>query len=471
MADSQYNFAGRDYTATLERLISILQSDVPELTDLNYSDAGMSILRLVARDSDQLAFYLDEAFSEGYLPTARYKQSLCDLAKLVDYPPKLASAAQTTLTLDRISGMTGDVSIPKWSSFSRSDGLTYVTMSSYTMLAAEDTIDVEVYQGVHAQEIISTGDWEQPDLSGLWKFNLGAGVASGTVTAEHGAGPITWSEVESFWRSFATDYDYLLEFYADSYSGVTDTVFIVLGPIGKPAEDMTVDYIQCDGASGNTGAGTITTVDNTPLSDYVTCTNADVANGGANAEAIEDLRERIPQVTRTQRRAVTVEDYEAVVESISGVKHCQAIDRRYGSEWPHEYVVLFVCPEGGGEMSSGLKTTIWNELADKGHRGDWKNRYLLYDPTEVDVDVTATIGVGSGYNPSTVISNATTALQELLSPDGVDIAENVQLSDLYSAVMAVDGVTYVNFSKPTAEVEIDDGEIAVDGTIAITQGS
>jgi len=133
--------------------------------------------------------------------------------------------------------------------------------------------------------------------------------------------------------------------------------------------------------------------------------------------------------------------------------------------------VLFVVPEGGGPISAGLKTTIWAELADKGHRGDWKNRYLLYDATEVPVNVTATIGIASGYTPSAVISDVSTAIQELLSPDGISIAEDLQLSELYSAVMAVSGVTYVNFTAPTAAVEADDGEILVDGTITITQGS
>jgi len=181
MPDAKYNFSGRDYSATFERLLQLLVSDVPELTDLNHSDAGISIIRLVARDSDQLAFYLDEAFAEGYIPTARYKQSLCDLAKLTGYPPKLASAASTTLTLTRINGVSGDISIPKWSSFSRTDGQSYVTLANYTLLAANETIDVEVYEGVHIQEVVSEGEWVQPDLSGLWKYNLGADVADGSV--------------------------------------------------------------------------------------------------------------------------------------------------------------------------------------------------------------------------------------------------------------------------------------------------
>lgn len=471
MPDSQYDFAGRDYAATLERLMTILRSEVPELTDLNHSDAGISILRLVARDSDQLAFYLDEAFAEGYINTARYKQSLVDLAKLVGYPPKLAAAASTTLTLTRKDGVTGDISISKWSSFSRTDGKTYVTLAAYTMLAASDTIDVEVFEGVHVQDTVSPGEWVQPDLSGLWKYNLGAGVAYGSVTLEHGAGPIVWTEQESLWRTFETDYHFLLEFYADLYGGSTDTVFLVLGGYGKPSEDATVDYLQCTGASGNTGYGTIVTVDDSPLKDKVTCAHTDPATGGAAAETTENLRQRIPWVTRTQRRAVTTEDYEAVIESISGVKHCQAIDRRYGSEWPHEYVVLFVVPEGGGPMSAGLKTSIWAELADKGHRGDWENRYLLYDPTEVEVDVTATIGIAAGYSPSAVISSVTTAIQALLSPDGIEIAEDLQLSALYEAVMDVAGVTYVNFTSPSDTVTADNGEILVDGTITITQGS
>lgn len=460
------DFAGRDYTATFERLLALLQTEVPLLTDLNHSDAGISLLRLLARESDQLAFYLDEAFQEGFIELCRYKQSLLDLAKLVGYPPKLAATASVTLTLTRASG-TGDIPIPQYSAFSRSDGITYLTTEAVTLLDGNDTITVEAQEGTLVELTLETDDFDVVDRSESYKYNLGAGVAAYTLTMEHDDPAVEWSEVESFWRSQTTDYHFLLELYADKWNEVPDTVFLVVGPCGVPADDMTVKFIRTSGADGNCGYGTITGVPGA-LTGQITCTNAASATGGAATETIEQLRERIPRVTRTQRRAVTTYDYEALVESISGVLHCQAIDRNWGSEWPHMYVTLFVVPDGGGPMSTILENLIHTELGEWGHLGDWDERYLLFDATEDAVAVTAKIGIETGHTPATVKSNVETALAAFFEPENLDIGETVTFLDVYQTVTGVAGVAWVQFTTPTSDVTVDDGHIAVAGTLTIT---
>jgi hypothetical protein len=99
MPNINLDYSGRDYTANFEWLLTLLQNDVPELTDFNHSDAGISLIRLLCSETDQLGFYLDEVFGEGYVTSAKFMQSLIDLGHLVDCPPKLMSPARTTLRL------------------------------------------------------------------------------------------------------------------------------------------------------------------------------------------------------------------------------------------------------------------------------------------------------------------------------------------------------------------------------------
>lgn len=466
--DVYHNYSGRDYTAAFERLLNRLRTEVPELTDLNHSDAGVSLIRLLARESDQLAFYLDEAFNEGFINTARYKQSLVDLGKLVGYPPKLASPASVTLTLTRTDGVTGDIPIPQYAAFSRSDGKTYLVQEAATLLAAENTVDLVALEGSLVELTVETGEFQTIDFSGLAKYNLGKDVAANTVVVTHGSPVVHWSEVESFWRTRSTDNHFMLELYADAYNDETDTVWLILGGAGNPGVDLTVKFIRTNGKAGNTGYGTITTVPGTLLG-LVTCDHTDPATGGAAAEGIESLRERIPRVTRTQRRGVTTSDYEALIESIEGIRHCQCIDRNYNDEWPHMYVTLYVVPEGGGPLTQYQRDTIHGELAQWGHLGDWQERYLLFDATEVAVNVTGKLGITAGYTPVNVIAAAQQAVQDLLSADNQDIAGRLRMSDLYTAVNGVAGVSYCELSAPTQDVQAENGSILAAGTINVTE--
>ena len=96
------DYSGRDFTAGLERALTRLRQDCPELTDLNPSDAGVSIIRNTERDVDLINLYLDLAFAENFVRTAKFKQSIIELAYLVGVSPKLASAAMTLLRISRV---------------------------------------------------------------------------------------------------------------------------------------------------------------------------------------------------------------------------------------------------------------------------------------------------------------------------------------------------------------------------------
>lgn len=472
MATYNYtDFSSRDFTAHLERLLGLLKTELPEYTDMNQSDAGTILMGLLARESDQLHFYLDQAFAEGFINTARYKQSLIDLGALVGYGPKLASPASTTLKVTRLDGVTSDVQIPQYASFSRADGTTYVTTSTVTLASGVEYVDVTVLEGELVELTVDPDDIGTVDNSGLHKYNLGKDVADASVIVQHGSPAINWTEVESFYNSQSTDYHFKLELYADKYNDVTDTVFLVFGDgvygREKPSSDLTIKYIKTTGSNGNCGSGYIITP-GASLVDYVTCNNTSPATGGASAESITNIKRRLPQVTRTQRRAVTLDDYEALVESVTGVKYCSAQDRNSSIAIPYLYVLLYVVPEGGGSLSDYTKTLIKTELQAKGHLGTWSNRYIIKDATTVSTDITCTIGLEDGYGESSVKTAINTALESLFSLDNLDIGSNLSFSDLHHAVSQVSGVSYVEFTSPVATVVAETGQRLTLGTVSIT---
>ena len=468
---AQYNFSGRDFSAEFERLLAILKVELPEYTDWNHSDAGIVLIRLLARETDLLNDYLDRVFAEGFIDTAWFRKSLIDLGMLVGYLPNLASAATVTLTLTRIDGAEGDIIIPQYSEFTRSDGMGYLTTEAVTIDSLEDSVSVGAKQGAIITNTYSIDEFTIDTKTGQYILDLGANVATGTIGITHGLDPVVdWVEVDSFYRSISTDNHFLL-----LVDGDTDHVMLTIGngengSIPPLDVDLIITYLRTDGSEGNIGAAMIT---NVPLAfmNYITSTNADVASGGASSESIDELRQQIPAVTRTQRRAVTVDDYIALIEKIPGVLDCLCVDRNTDDQWPHMYVVLYILPEGGGNISDELRETILGELQNWGHLGTWQGRYILLDPIEVAVNVTCSIGIIQGYVANTVLTAARAAITNEFSVDNIGIGSPLEFESIYDAVLGIDGVAWVNFTTPTSTITPGIGEIYTAGVLTVTQGT
>jgi uncharacterized phage protein gp47/JayE len=467
MADIYTNFSQRDYTANFERLLTILTEEVPELTDRNHSDGGISLIRLLARETDQLGFYIDEAFIEGFIKTARFLQSLIDLGSMVDIRPLLTSPAATTLTITR-GDTAARIVIPAESVFSRADGLIYSITEEAIIETNETTVQVPALQGTYESASVIASDFVDIDSSLRMRYNLGAGVVESTVGMIDNTAQ-TWTRVDTFYNSQADDYHFRVDLNADAYYGVENCCFLTLGDgvygTATPPTSATITYVKSDGLIGNCGIGTITSVD---LDFFVTSSNPVAATGGADVESVESLRRRIPRLARTQRRGLTSDDYAAMVESISGVVSVQAVDRSSGETWPYLYIFLYCYPSGGGAISANLRTTIEEACQTWGHFGDWLGRYIIRDVTEVPLDISLQVGKRKGYSENTVSSNITTALTAALFPGMIEVGDGITLLELTQIVYGVAGVDYHSIISPTVNVPGVIGEVPVIGTVSIT---
>lgn len=475
------NFTARDYTSIYEWLLTILREECPEYTDLNHSDAGIAIIRLIARVSDSLSLYLDMAFAESFVASAKFKQSLIEIARTVDLLPKLPNAATTTIRLTRKSALLGNVEengvptraifIPKYTQVYSYDNTPFLIFADVTIAAGETYKDVLAVQGVHEVANLSRSNFLYDPKTGRSIYNLGKNIADGyTAFTENSV--IIWEEVESFWRSFPEDAHFFLETYADNYNGISDTIFFTVGngTQGKAllnSSTYALDYIRCDGALGNMAAGLINVID-AVYAPFVTVINTTDASGGSGVEPIEDFRLRIPKVVRTQRRAVTKEDYEALILSIPGIKRAQAIDRNENGIYPWEYVGIYVTAEGGGALTTELYNKVMDVCTSKGALGGWYRRYIIKDTVYDELDINCVIGVVYGYDSVSVISSVTAAINSFFHVDNNDISKVFEIGDLHRAVMAVTGVSWVEFPGLVYDYSPDYGHMTAVGTLTVT---
>ena len=478
------DFTARDYTASFERALIILHEDVPELTDYNHSDAGISLTRLTCKQTDLLNFYVDESFIENSFPLAEFKQSVINCASIVDWKPKLAATAYSTLRLTRIEAMIGQsvpTTVPQYMKGYRSDGVSYVVMLENNFPAEDSTLDVYIRQGIVNTVSVTIDNFISDfDNSGRLRYNLGPNVAADSLILSESVilsgeeSVFEWDEVDSFWRSSDEDRHFMLELYADSYNGVRDTVFLVLGDgdqgVATTQGTFTITYLTTEGANGNCGSNVITEIE-PAYEAYFTISNPVTATGGAGAETRDSFRRRVPEATRTQRRGLTKYDYKALIETISGVARCQAVDRNYRDLLPWEYVSLFVVPEGRGLIPDQLLTSIQTKCGSWGHLGDWNKRYILFEYTPLIINFDLRVGLISGAVESTVRTAINSALQTFFSLENplIDLNLELDFDTIHNTVSRVSGVSFVEFVEPySQDITVDIGELPTLGTVTIT---
>lgn len=466
MANQPISFSGSDYTTELERLTTRARELLTEWTDQNYSDPLVVIMALQATTTDMVRMVVDNYAQENTTAWARFRQSLIDIAKIGDYLPTLMSPASTRLRLTRLSGVTGLITIPQWTAFSRADGLEYLTAYDARIETTDEYVDVDAIQGILVARTITADDFTVIDWSRKPRYNLGANVAGATVTFSHNNGDTVWREVDSFFEVEPTDYVFVCELNGDD-----DTVWLTLGNgnrgSGPVNSDMVVQFIRTSGPEGNGGINTVTRVPES-LTSSISCSNVEICTGGAVSETREQLRDSIPDRFSIQRRAVTPPDYDRVVKDVPGVLHCRTFDRNDTREWPHMTIGLYVVPHGGGPMTTYQKQLIWAALAEKGELGEWPDRYTLRDAIEKPIPFMLRIGISPGATEQAVLLAISSALESFMAPANQGIGEPVRFADLHNLVARIANVSWVEFDSPATDVVPAPNEIPTFGGLTVS---
>ena len=247
----------------------------------------------------------------------------------------------------------------------------------------------------------------------------------------------------------------------------------IYGKLPDADAAFTPTYRIGNGSSGNIGAGGIGHVLTTE-SGITKVWNPMPAQGGTDAESIEEVRQYAPQAFRTQERAVTEADYAEVAQRHPEVQKAVAT-RRWTGSWYTMFLTI--------DRKSGLevKEDFESELVKFLDKYRLAGQDLEIDsPDYVPLDITFTVCVESGYFRSDVKE----ALLEKFSsrelsdgtlgffhPDNFTFGQPVYLSDFVAKAMQVSGVRWINTeeidkqtSKPTGNCfkrwgQLADGEL------------
>jgi len=317
---------------------------------------------------------------------------------------------------------------------------------------------------------------------------------------------VTWSRVDTFINSTASDTHFRVVFNSDG----TCVILFGNGVYGAIPGAFTI-YVEY--AIGGGDDSNVNTVDSINLysgsdSNIDGVSNPSALTGGANPEAITSIQKNAPLLLKARDRFVTTEDGEALALNYGGLSKVKINANYYGTL---SCQVLGIAT-GGGNPSGALKTAIEDYLIER----------TLLEAVDVRFDnatitsqnVTATANMSTGYTFVNVKPFIELALrlfftetgEEIITEyenngiaDAVDwinnkwsssftIADYDQIQDLLEALEPrdfgdtiqesdvlgyidsyVNGVNYVAISVPAFPLALALDEITSAGTMTITE--
>jgi hypothetical protein len=353
----------------------------PEFTDYNFEGSTISmLLDLLAYNTYQNAFYTSMVGNEMFLDSALLRDSVVSRAKMLNYVPRSARGASTTLTVEITpTGTPDSVTVAKNSEFSATvDGEAYkfVTPQAYTFTSTENysgTITVTEGRPVTHRFTVNTNSPVRYILP-----NENVDTTSITVdvqTSSSDASSVRYNLASDITQVQANSAVYFLQEAEDSqyeiYFGDD-----VIGQAPVDGNIVIANYRICNGTDGNRISSFTSPSTLGGYSTFTTIVNA-ATSGGANNETIDSIKFNAPKNYETQNRAVLAQDYKRIILRDNG--DVQSVSVWGGEEnTPAIYgkVYISIKPTTGNTISSQRKSEIKTELK--------KYNVLSIDPEFVD---------------------------------------------------------------------------------------
>lgn len=462
MADSQItyvpqiDYTSRDYAAIRADLINLIPSYAPNWTSREASDFGITLIELFSYLGDLLNFYIDRAANEGFLATASQRDSVLQIAAMLNYLPTTSSPAIADLTFTNTSA------------------------SAATIPAGTQIATTAIVDGVSTQIIFET------DEAVTVPAKLGAVNGSATVGATQGYtisgevlgtstgapnqvfklndSPVIKNSIRVFVNGIEYTYSPALitnTIYDPVFTSVIDAegnAYVLFGDgvggrIPTTAGTITATYRVGVGSAGNVPANKITFFLTNPVAG-VTVTNQEASAGGEDDESTDSIRLNAPLALRALNRAVSLKDYANLALQVPGVSKAIADSEVYTN------VNLYIAPFGDPGVSGATTTAVFDELATR--VGEFfidkaapNVSLTILPPTYVDIDLDVTINLLPQYRQDVLTNQCLSALRELLAINNSFFADRIPLQYILNALNNVVGVDYavVTYLRRTADLQ------------------
>lgn len=395
MANKRINVTELDFDGIKDNLKEFLKGQT-EFQDYDFEGSAMSVLLdVLAYNTHYNALYNNMAINEMFLDSARKRNSVVSISKMLGYTPRSATCAQASVTLV-VSGGTSspsNLTLPSYSAFTSSvNGKTYTfyTQGAVTVNRIANTYTFEnlkLIEGVPLsyQYTVSTGTrYIIPNLGvdlDTLKVRVQENSTSNVYETWTKAGEIVSIEndTNAYWTKEIDDGLYELTFGDDN-----------LGRALSQGNVVHLDYFVSSLDAPN-GARVFTYNGSTLISGAtVSVTTTDPANNGSDRESTESIRFNAPRAYSAQNRAVTPDDYKALI--YSAVPEAQSVTVWGGEDNdPPVYGKTFICvkPRNASKLTTVQKANIISTVLGK--RGVVSVIPEIVDPEYINIALHITV--------------------------------------------------------------------------------
>ena len=367
-----------------------------EFQDYDFEGSAMSVLLdVLAYNTHYNALYNNLAINEMFLDSARKRNSVVSLSKMLGYSPRSATCAKAEITLT--------ASAP-------ASGVTALTLPANTpFTTTANGTNYTFYTNGSVTATSSTGVFTFPALSIIEGTPLSFNIAVGANTryiipnANIDLTTLTVRVQESATSSLYTTFskaETLVDVDSESNSywvkEIDDGLYEITfgdGNLGVALNTGNVVHLNyysssLDAPNGarqfSYGGGTL--ISGASLSIVTT----GIATNGASAEDIDSIRFNAPRMYASQNRAVTPDDYKSLVYSLfsdAGSVTC------WGGEDnnPPVYGKVYICvkPKDANKLTTTQKSQLVSSILAS--RNVVSVQPIIVDPEYINVAVNCTV--------------------------------------------------------------------------------
>jgi hypothetical protein len=225
-----------------------------------------------------------------------------------------------------------------------------------------------------------------------------------------------------------------------------------LGSVLKPNSTLFIQYRIGGGLSTNIGTnvinqiGTINFTVNGPsqtinnqVINSLSCNNVTAAIGGANPPSVEEIRNFVGFNFSAQNRAVTINDYEALIRKMPSTFGAPA--KVAITEEDNKIKINILSYDSQGKLTNIVSNTLKSNIATFLSNYRMMNDYIFVTTASViDLAINAQIVLDATQNSGVVISNVINVIAAFFDPRTRQLGQNVNISELKSNIQNQDGV-------------------------------
>lgn len=399
--------------------------------DYDFDGSGLNVLLdVLAYNTHYNAMAGHLALNEAFLDSAQIRGNAVSRARMLGYVPasRLSPRASVNIVVD-VSSVSGtkptNLSIPRGSKLSTSvDGETFqfVTLNTQSATITGNTYtynNVAIAEGNYNSIKYRVDNDIENQKHQIPHKNVDNSTLRTRVQANEES--TSFDIFTLFTTLLNVDASSKIYHLQENTSGFYEVYFGDGVTGSKPLNNniVTLDYVHSNGTEAN-GAKVFTMVDNIGNFDSITVTTVTNAAGGADGETLESIRYNAPLTYTSQNRAVTAEDYRAIIQK--EFSNIDAISTWGGEDQATpDYGRIFIAikPKTADKLTDDEKATVTGTvLAGK--------NVVSITPTVVDPNYSfLELDVAFKFNPN-LTDRTDIELKAVVS----DTIDNYSLNDL-----------------------------------------